>query len=86
MANRRFNQPWAQCGTCGINVPVSRIRRHPRWGWQCVGPPGAGCWDGLFDREEALKRRRFPLAEGVRRTAAPVTNTVREGVDDGDET
>jgi hypothetical protein len=67
-----FHLAWAKCGTCGFDYPITKIRRHPRWGYQCT----TLCWDGLFDREEAIKMRRFPLGEGVRRTPAPITNTV----------
>lgn len=63
-----------------MDVPVSRIRRHPRWGWQCTGWPGANCWDGAIDREMQVSRRRYRVMEGVRRTTAPKTNTSTEGL------
>lgn len=75
----RYQEPWGQCGTCGFDVPVSRLRRHQKWGWQCTGAPGANCWDGAVDRDMQLAARRFPVGEGVRKTPAPLTNTTTEG-------
>lgn len=76
----RFREPWAQCGTCGLDVPASRIRLHRKWGWQCTGKPGANCWDKAVDRDMQLAARRFPLAEGTRKTPAPLTHTDTEGI------
>lgn len=75
----RYHEPWGQCATCGEDKPISRLKRHKRWGFQCTGP--GGCWDGAVDREMQVAARRFPPHEGVRRTPAPLTNTVQEGVD-----
>lgn len=75
----RYREPWGQCGTCGFDVPVSRLRFTRRYGWQCIGEPGANCADLHPDRDDYLAARRFPPGEGVRRTAAPLTNTATEG-------
>ena len=79
--HKRYHEPWARCSTCGLDVPKSKIKRHPRWGWQCTGEPGANCYDKGPDRDQQQARYRFPRNEGVRKTKAPLTNTVQEGVD-----
>jgi hypothetical protein len=77
MAHRYLEQEWATCGTCGIAVPVSRIIRHPRWGWQCTGAPGANCFDGWFDADRVFPQ--VAVNEGVRHSAAPTVD-VTEGI------
>ena len=77
----RFREAWGQCGTCGFDVPVSRLRFNGKYGWQCTGAPGADCFDTRPDIEDYLQARRFPPNEGVRRTKAPLTNTSNEGID-----
>jgi len=77
--SRRYHEAWGKCDTCGFDVPMSKLRRHPRWGWQCTGAPGANCWDGRIDRDIRLAQRRFRENEGVRKTNAPLTNTETEG-------
>ena len=76
----RFSQAWARCSTCGFDVPVSRIRYHQRFGWQCTAPPGLNCYDEGPHYDERRRGIRPPY-EGVRRTSAPLTDTLLEGID-----
>lgn len=78
MGNPVYKEPWAKCQTCGIDVPRSKIRLHPRFGWQCIARPGLICWDGLLQGDEYHYIPR-PY-EGVRKTAAPLTGTATEGI------
>lgn len=71
-------QAWAACQTCSINYPADQVYYNPvRKGWQCYK-----CWDGLFIRDQ-VQTPIFP-GEGTRRTPAPLTNTLLEGVDPDD--
>lgn len=79
MSFPRFHQAWARCATCGFDVPVSKIRFHRRFGWQCTGAPGANCYDEGPHYDERPRGLR-PLFEGVRRSTTPRTDTVDEGV------
>lgn len=76
-----YHQPWGRCLTCSCDFPVSKLRKHRRFGWQCYGPDTNECWDGLrqHDEEHYFPRPR----EGTRRTTAPITNTLSEGADFG---
>jgi hypothetical protein len=76
----RYGEAWANCGTCGRSVPISRIRMHPRWGWQCIGPTPQACWDGGPDHDQQVAMKRYRVAEGTRKTSAPKTNTSTEGI------
>lgn len=82
--NQFQQQEWGLCLTCGRPRPVSQLRLHPRWSWQCTGPQGNGCWDGIVDRDFQSKIRPIHVNEGVRKSPAPLTNTLNEGLD-GDE-
>lgn len=70
------HEEWGQCDSCGFDFPVSQLRRHPRWGWQCKDD-----WDGSTDREQQRASYKFRSGEGVRRSTAPRTNTDTEGVE-----
>lgn len=69
--------PWGKCQTCGVDFPVSHLRRNRRLGWQCFGDGTNDCWDGTFFHDEEYYEPR--PREGTRRTSAPITNTVLEG-------
>jgi hypothetical protein len=71
------NEAYGQCSSCGLDYPVSKLRRHPRFGWQCVNVPHE-CWDGGPHHDE-VEPPLHPY-EGVRKTTAPLTNTLTEGV------
>ena len=71
-------QAWGQCQTCGFDKPVSELRLHKRYGWQCI--TGAKCWDGGPHRDESFAAVNFPEGEGVRKSPASVTNTDTEGI------
>jgi hypothetical protein len=73
----RYGEPWAKCSVCGLDHPRSKLRYHKRFGWQCVGV-GADCWAGGPHRDE--NRPVYRPGEGVRKTAAPLTNTATEGL------
>ncbi len=74
----RYREPWSTCTVCGFNVPRSRIRLHRRFGWVCLGSPGANCWDYGPQKDEIFYTPR-PF-EGTRKTAAPIVDP-NEGTD-----
>lgn len=76
----RTGLAWGQCDFCGFDVPVDRLRRT-KYGIQCTGAPGANCYDTRPDRDDYLAMTRFKVAEGVRKSSMPVTNTATEGTE-----
>lgn len=75
----RRREPWGQCQTCGFDYGVSQLILMPRRGWRCIGPGTNNCYDGFFYAEDAHYEPR--PHEGVRRSPAPLTNTLTEGTD-----
>lgn len=69
----REGTAWAICQTCWQDYPCWEVWLNPRYGWQCHK-----CWDGLIQRDQ-IQQPVFP-GEGTRKTLAPITNTVSEGV------
>lgn|SRR5262245_6491385 len=79
MPSKYRYEEWAKCQTCGFDVPRTRIRRHPRFGWQCIGAPGANCFDYGPHYDEV--QRPTYRNEGVRTTIAPPVRSLTEGQD-----
>lgn len=71
----RYGVPWGKCQTCGGDFPRHQLRLHKRFGWQCLYD-----WDGGPQRDEIPLYVARP-GEGVRKTSAPLTHTLTEGVD-----
>lgn len=68
----RHREPWGQCRTCGLDYPMSRMAYSARYGWQCTGRSTSQCFQPNPERDDYLRTRRFPLAEGTRRVRMPV--------------
>jgi hypothetical protein len=74
-----FGVPWATCGTCGLDVPVTYITLTRKHGWQCLPGSGMspGCFDGNYDRDDI--QFMPPSGEGTRRSAAPTVDAASGG-------
>lgn len=80
----KFNDFWGRCSTCGFDLPVSYLTLTRKHSWQCLPGSGLtrGCFDGNYDRDDI--QYNYPAGEGTRQTAAPLTNTLTEGINEGE--
>lgn len=69
--SRIYNEEWGQCNHCGRDIPVSHGRWSKRFGWLCIRH-----FEGTQPDEIPYFNRPY---ESVRRSNAPLTNTVTEG-------
>ena len=73
-----YGEEWADCHVCSRCWPVSKLRRHPRFGVECPD-----CWDGGPHRDEILPKV-YP-GEGTRLTDFPSCPD-DTGIDEDEET